>query len=965
MHVATADFDGVGTRDFVVAATTTGTISAYQRPDAIADPAADNRLWSYDTGAVAIQLAPARLNHSQGAPDHILAPGVDGRLRVLDRDGRLLHDIAVGTTNGSVYAADAGFTSKGFSRIVASGVDGNMYVYHGETGKAIGQYRPRAAGGILRRLVVGNYDGIGGDEVAVFYNRGGFNGGGFLTFIDLDTLDIAEYWNFSSTDRGAAQDDVTALGWTDKQLPCAYDLDGDGDDELVGHWGALHPSTCVQNTGKLSTMVRAGERLRREEEYDDVHEFTLTNKYIMQKGIVGRFKHRDSTGMVTVYGDDLYYLDYNMSLPREGKAASRFRVADYGYAHTLYHFTDGALLESREAGGLDQMVLSGPNNGDDRFYVVDLAAGDGQDWKSQAKTIDTVGGGGALGGIRRSLQTIVDGVDEFNGIVAAGGPVNWIMPVNSTATGWKLNDADMAAHADLAAESMKAVYLLFFGTVHPTKVTIWADISLDVKKNINVSCAVKWVGALARRGVHMQILVGHGQRVFVTPDEAAQIYRAAIVGGHSYAMLATKELQEPSDPGLYAPLMDVLLSEARKIGLPPAKLMLSEKGALFTGMNHSQFTQMLKYKDVMILGAENSDVRLNEWCLAERASLWITGAAGAWSGNPIGDHISTNRVSEWSAMRNGHMVFRQLLSTFVLGATWFRSDVTIPYHNPLYLRGDTVDPKLQLGNGYRQGIVPFLRLVEAGVFPSAPMPSQLKGLSPVAIAMPNPNERFGLTQAVNHDWSTYSPQPKQYALNHLQCWYAYTQVPDYDITNIVHGSTRRWDSLFPTSPAGFVPTVPFSSRVALESNFSWCKRAYETDVNVWTEFGDDFGRARDTIRAELSAQAGTNATLAVEPADPNDPKSGVCFWQLTAAATSTVAGDQGTPLFLLLMDPGALDPLERRVTLRLGSAAGSASSYQVFDQLGSQTIPVAVLHGGARSVPITVPAGSMRFLTLR
>ena len=115
------------------------------------------------------------------------------------------------------------------------------------------------------------------------------------------------------------------------------------------------------------------------------------------------------------------------------------------------------------------------------------------------------------------------------------------------------------------------------------------------------------------------------------------------------------------------------------------------------------------------------------------------GAAGAWSGNPIGDHISTNRISEWSAMRNGHMVFRQLLSTFVLGATWFRSDVTIPYRNPLYLRGDTDDPKLQLGSGYRQGIVPFLRLVEAGVFPSAPVPSQLKGLSPVAIAIPNPN----------------------------------------------------------------------------------------------------------------------------------------------------------------------------------------------------------------------------------
>ena len=73
----------------------------------------------------------------------------------------------------------------------------------------------------------------------------------------------------------------------------------------------------------------------------------------------------------------------------------------------------------------------------------------------------------------------------------------------------------------------------------------------------------------------------------------------------------------------------------------------------------------------------------------------------------------------------GHLsaqVFRQLLSTFVLGATWFRSDNTIPYNNPLYLRGDTHDPKLALGSGYRHGVVPFLKLVEAGVSPLHSLP---------------------------------------------------------------------------------------------------------------------------------------------------------------------------------------------------------------------------------------------------
>jgi hypothetical protein len=134
-------------------------------------------------------------------------------------------------------------------------------------------------------LVVGNFDGVGGDEVAVFYNTGGFVGGGLLTFLDLDTLKPPATWNNTTP----IMDDVgTALGWTDKQLPCAYDMDGDGEDELVGHWGVLHP-TCTQAKGTrtLSDILQAGERLSRESGYDQNFPFTDTNKYIMQKGVAG------------------------------------------------------------------------------------------------------------------------------------------------------------------------------------------------------------------------------------------------------------------------------------------------------------------------------------------------------------------------------------------------------------------------------------------------------------------------------------------------------------------------------------------------------------------------------------------------------------------------------------------------------------------------------------------------------
>ena len=47
-------------------------------------------------------------------------------------------------------------------------------------------------------------------------------------------------------------------------------------------------------------------------------------------------------------------------------------------------------------------------------------------------------------------------------------------------------------------------------------------------------------------------------------------------------------------PGLYVPVMDAVMSEAQRLGAAPAKMMFSEKGALFTGMNASQYTQIIK-----------------------------------------------------------------------------------------------------------------------------------------------------------------------------------------------------------------------------------------------------------------------------------------------------------------------------------------------------------------------------------
>jgi hypothetical protein len=153
--------------------------------------------------------------------------------------------------------------------------------------------------------------------------------------------------------------------------------------------------------------------------------------------------------------------------------------------------------------------------------------------------------------------------------------------------------------------------------------------------------------------------------------------------------------------------------------------------------------------------------------------------------------------------------------------------------------------------------------------------------------------------------------------------------------------------------------VPFYSRSRLKSEFAWCNRSFETDADSWVEFGEDLTAARDAVGAELLRQRDSNAMLVVgAPSDETGAESSRCFWQLTSAPDGT--------LFLLLMDPGALSPSARNVSLRLGGGAPPNAHFHVFDQLGSQTKPLGTLgHGDAETVAVGIPAGSARILTLQ
>ncbi len=941
IHVTTADFDGVGAKDYVVAMSVEGKIIAFDRPAEITDPAADNRLWEYQTPC-SFNIMIAAADASSGDPgDEVLVPGTDGRLRILSSSGALLHDWTV--SSGALYCVGVGVNSAGHVRIVAGGVDGKVY-FLDESGTVVGAKTPTYKGN-TRRVVVGNFDGIGGDEVMVFYARAGFAGNRYIELYDLDTLARPAYWGATTP----IEDDVgptvdwgyEGMGWTDKQLPWAYDMDGDGDEEVVAHWGVIHPENGA-STNLLSALVPRGELLYLQANYRNVYEDTDTGKYLLQQGVPGNFKGGTGylgTEMFTLYGDDLYLVRYDTT---KSVYTNRFRVSDYGYAHTLYHFTDGARLEDRN-GGLDKIVLAGPANGDDHFYVVDLS---GNQWKADAKTID---GRGVLGAVRDTLDGIRTDIDNFAGTVAAAGEPIWYLDFFG---GWTLG-WDMAAdNIELRANEMLAGVQVWRNMLGggapgylPQRINFTITLNVDGKPKVTPEGLVAYCAALAQRGVHFCLVIGHNSQVFMTPDLVADCFEAAVVDGENFMMARTLELSDTDFIDLFKPHMDALRARAALLGVAPPKVMLCGKGPIFSAMSPSQAsTYFPAYKDILVPGVENSNTTTLDWSFSERAGLWLNGDVEDWGCNPIGDNLAANRIAEWGGMNNAHVVLRQMLSQFALGARIFRTTSIIGKDNPLYLRGDTTDPDDAWTDPYKNGILGFLRLVEAGVYPNSPDRGQLKGVSPVAVALHDPDYVRLRMQELRHDHNQYAPQPATYVINSLACWNAYTDVTNVDATAILFNSKRRWDTLFPTSPSGFVALVPYATRAGLEAN-PWCKRAYETDGDTWAEFGS-LSAARDAIAAELVAQR-ANQLFQVE----NE-----CFWQITQQK------DDPNILFAVLMDSNTLTPTERDVKLK---KCGASGTWVVFDQFGSQTEPLGILASAGDEVAIHIPAGSVRILALK
>ncbi len=953
IHIVTADFDNVGAKDFVVAMSVEGKVIAFKRPDQITESGADNRLWEYtDLPSMGLRVLAGDVSESSSG-DEILLPGTDGHLRVLSSGGELLLDKEVST--GALYSATVAKGVGGQAVIVTSGVDGMVYILN-NSGVLLHSFRPetgKASGvsGLVRHVVAGDFDGNGTDEVLAFVNRKSFEGNNFIDIIDLATYKRPAYWN---GDADELSDDVVAgLGFTDKQLPRIYDMDGDGQVELAAHWGVFHPEDGPR-TKVFSSMMAETEKLHLNTyktyaknyliqnhgfEKSDKEDLTSTGKYLMQHGVPGDFDGDGHAEIFTIYGDDLFLSQYDAT-------TKTLAISDYTWAHSMYHFSDGACLQDRN-GGADKMVLSGPINGDDHFYIVDLT---NDNWKTEARNICC---NGRFAEVEQNLNVLSDKIDQFSGTLAGGEKPIWYLDYFASGLWWDMTPENSALQAQKVYDAQQQWYNKIGGqeNYRSTKIRLAASVNSCIygmsnecdKESITAEGVKNFCAALAQKGAYFCLKIGHGPHIFITPEDLADCYEASVVDGECYMMARTRELNDHEDFESYIPHLDALLARAEQIGSAPPMVMLCAKGATFTALTQNQADSYFpKYKDILVPGVENSNVTELDLSLAERVGLWMNGDVENWGCNVIGDNLSANRVAEWGGMRNAHIVLRQMLSQYSLGAKVFRTTSITALNNPLYERGDVSGEDQQWTQVFQKGVLNFLKLVDKGVYPNTPVPAQIKGISPVSVGIYNRSNRL-TEQSINHDHYLYQPETNNYVINRLACWNAYTDIPETDATSFLYGTTRRWENMFPSMPGGFVTIVPSTQASEIEGN-SWCNVAYQTNGDAWDNLS--LNEARETISNEVLSQR-HHLDFYVD---------GDCFWQITQQK------DDPYTYFAFLMDNNELSPVEHTIKLKAGMSINGEC--QVFDQLGSSEA-IGTLSSNTDELSINIPAGTARFLSIK
>jgi|CXWL01.1.fsa_nt_gi hypothetical protein len=890
-RLAVAELDGQATAKEIAGSTYDNRVCAFTADGA--------HLWDAPVGGFVFDLAAGDLDGD--GRDEIVAAGADGIVTVLDAAGQKrwtadlqapVYQVAIARLDGKTPVVLAGGVSR---QLTAFAADGRRL-----TGVAVD--------GSVRLMRAGDFNGDGADEVAVLPIRGQaqdvcfFKGPKLAKLKDAissgvvpwdpvkrRTLDTGE--NF----RKGKQT------WSGLSLKSANgtvaDLNGDGAAELIYSPGVHSLKGGRRQLFALPEKFRAAS-------YD--------YSYNMRLLAAGDLTDRPGAESVVIEGPQVRL--YGASGEDLGKA-----VAPMGFTDVIY-------LPGTPRGSV---ILGSSPNGDDNLYRLTFERG----WE---KALEKIERRGFMARVGANLKQLDAAAASWRGepMHGADGPFDVVVNHHMW-SGWDTKRIDNAIAEVRAYEKLFPYPRLRFATAFwpgenaPLLRPDGKPWGRDRRLAHDLTRAQIVTGAKLFEAARCPfwVQVGHGCDPHLEVATVAAMLEAAptmLLG-----FISAEDEQLDDVPYYFEhhikPILELCLKHKKRF-IPRNKDVWWAHWPADAKMRELIFNG--RYRSVLLPSVEDSNSRSPDLNLAARVGLWLDGQVDDWASRCSADWFCASRAWEWEYPMTGHPHLRYYVSQALLGARTF-----------MLLNGERERLSGRWTRVGTEGTATFLHLLGKGAL-TPPRREQLRAISPIALVMQQPSERFEKHGANGHheeQWGEDTTDDKPWAFDRLDTYWAMAPLPPTDVSTYLWGRTRRDPSHLPTTaPHGFVTVVPGG---ITQPDGPW-KAVWTTDGDTLSKDGRNYPllEARAAILADL------------EVAEPRLP------FHVEGRVFHQVVEQSPDRYIIALVDSGWLDPAER--TVRLSTRL--PGRWTVTDRLTGQA-----LGGLDAPLDLRVPAGTLRLLEVR
>lgn len=835
-------------------------------------------LWDASVGGFVFDLATGDLDGD--GSDEIASAGADGMVTVFDRAGRKLWSADLQAPVYQVCIARLDGTT---AAVLAGGISRGIVAFSPD-GRRLAT---AGTDGMIRVLRAGDFDGDGADEVAALVIRGNKQDVQFLEGPHLARMGEGLTLGTHVGDPLLSLRSANGL---------AADLDGDGTDAFI-----FTPALYKLDAGKWKATALPNR----------FPQSSYSTHYTMRLFAQGDLHPLQGRELVLVEGPVLRILD----------SAAR----EIGGATAPIGFTAAAVLPGSPFGSV---ILGSSPNGDDSLYRLTLDDG----WE---KSLASLARQNRMAEIGSTLEQIGRSARHWTGTALPGaeGPFDVIVN-HSIWSGWNPQKFENWI-AEVRKYQKRFPYpRLRFATAFwpgekaPLLRPDGKPWSRDRRLAHDLTRAqiVEAARTLEEAGCPFWVQVGHACSPHLEVGTVAAMLDAA--PGMLMGFISAEDFQPDQLPyymeHFVRPILELCLKHGKRF-IPRNKGIWWAEWPADPRVRDLIFNG--RYRSVIVPSVEDSNSRSPDVNLAARVGLWLDGQVDDWASRCSADWYGFNRAWEWEYPMTGHPSLRYFVSQALMGARVF-----------MFLNGELTRSGDQWTATGIEGAGTFLDLLGRGVI-TPPRREQVRAVSPVALAMTAPSERFvrhGGNYHQMQDWNIDGTESAPSAFDRLDAYWGMAPLPATDVSTYLWGRTRRDATPLPiTTPNGFVALVPGGGA---QPHGPW--------TSLWQSDGD-------TLRKDGRTYSLTEARAAILDELASSAKT--LPFQVGGRVLHQDIELSSNRHLIALFDPGWVAPADRMVHIM----TNLPGSWRVIDRLSGEKLGPLDEVGG-----IVVPAGTFRLLEI-